>query len=91
MHPLKPMECAPTAVETGHPGLVGPGGNWGSRCQMQGKREAVGFLTQTDSAEAPPPPTAPQRLPSSWVRTCCRYVPGRAGLGWEAGPCRLSV
>lgn len=23
---------------------------------MQGKREAVGFLTQTDSAEAPPSP-----------------------------------
>lgn len=60
MHPLKPTECTPTAVETGHPGLVGPGKNWGLGAICWGQREAVGFLTQTDSAEAPFPHSTPE-------------------------------
>lgn len=38
--------------------------------------------------QKPSPPAAPQRLPSSWMRTCSRYMPGLAASG-KAGLFRL--
>lgn len=92
MYPIAtPMECAPTGMRhAGGPPRAGPNweGHWkqlGSRCPDGG---AEVFLTWTSSAEAfsPHPPTAPRRLLSSWVRTCSRYMPGRASHGWQGRP-----
>lgn len=96
MYPIPaPTECAPTGMrQAGHPGRApvrrGTGSHWGPGAPLRGQGEAGGFLTWAASAEAPPSPTAPRRLPSSWGRTCSRYVPGPA-LGGKAGPRKLSA